>query len=109
MRLRQYQQLEQSVPTAWYAQDIDRVRQKQKVNSHYLTNATLMEHVGRIYLNGSNTFTDPWRIPTRPPDDLLPLIFMPEYEEFRDEMNRLLSYHSFLNGFLWRVRRRSHD
>lgn len=46
MRLQQYEILEQSVPTAWYAQDIDRVRQKQKVNSHYLTNATLTEHVG---------------------------------------------------------------
>lgn len=63
MRLQQYEILEQSVPTAWYAQDIDRVRQKQKVNSHYLTNATLTEHVGRIYLDGVNSFSDPWRVP----------------------------------------------
>ena len=72
MRLQQYEILEQSVPTAWYAQDIDRVRQKQKVNSHYLTNAT------------------------RPPEYLLPLIFTPEYEVFRDEMNKQLRYHTLL-------------
>lgn len=95
MRVRQYQQLEQSVPSAWYAQDIDRVRQKQKLNSHYLTIATLSEHVGRIYLNGRNTFRNPWVVPVRPPEYLMPLIFLPEYESFRDEMNSQLSYHIF--------------
>ena len=96
MRLQQYEILEQSVPTAWYAQDIDRVRQKQKVNSHYLTIATLTEHVGRIYLDGANSFSAPWRVPARPPEYLLPLIFTPEYEVFRDEMNKQLRYHTLL-------------
>ena len=76
MRLQQYEILEQSVPTAWYAQDIDRVLQKQK--------------------DGANSFSDPWRVPARPPEYLLPLIFTPEYEVFRDEMNKQLRYHTLL-------------
>ena len=95
MRVRQYQQLEQSVPSAWYAHDIDRVRQKQKLNSHYLTIATLSEHVGRFYLNGHNSFSSPWEVPIRPPEYLMPLIFLPEYESFRNELNSLLVYHPF--------------
>lgn len=95
MRVRQYQQLEQSVPSAWYAHDIDRVRQKQKLNSHYLTIATLSEHVGRFYLNGHNSFSSPWEVPVRPPEYLMPLIFLPEYESFRNELNSLLVYHPF--------------
>lgn len=92
MRVRQYKLLEQSVPLAWYAQDIDRIRQKQKINSHYLTMGNLSDHVGRVYLNGHNTFRDPWRLPVRPPEQLMPLIFLPEYESFRDELNSLLSF-----------------
>ena len=95
MKIRQYKQLEQSVPLAWYAQDIDRIRQKQKANSHYLTMGNLSDHVGRVYLNGHNTFRDPWRVPIRPPEYLIPLVFLPEYKSFRDDLNSLLNYSKF--------------
>lgn len=101
MQARQYRQLEQSVPSAWYSQDINRIRQKQKLNSHYLTMATLSEHVGRFYLDGKNTFSNPWRLPMRPPEYLFPLIFLPEYESFRDEVNKLLSYRAFWDWTLF--------
>lgn len=68
------------------------MRQKQSSNSHYLTNATLRQHVGRIFLNGSNTFAIPWQIPDKPPEELVPLIYIPEYESFRDELNLKLRH-----------------
>lgn len=100
MRSLQYRQLEQSMPSAWYAQDIHRVLQKQKVNSHYLTTATLSDHAGRIYLNGSNTLRNPWRVPLRPPEHLQPLVFLPEYESFRDELNLMLAFHPLTDALL---------
>ena len=99
--MRQYKQLEQTVPSAWYSQDINRIRQKENLNSHYLTMSTLSEHVGRLYLEGKNTFSSPWKLPERPPDSLFPLIFLPEYESFRDEVNKQLAYHAFWDWILF--------
>ena len=69
------------------------MRQKQRVDSHYLTNSTLVQHVGRLYLDGCNSFRNPWSVPTKPPEALIPLIYIPEYEMFRDELNKKLAYH----------------
>lgn len=69
------------------------MRQKQRIDSHYLTNSTLIQHVGRLYLDGCNSFTNPWSVPTSPPEELIPLIYIPEYEIFRDELNAKLAYH----------------
>ena len=71
------------------------MRQKQKTDSHYLTNATLTQHVGRIYLNGKNTFSSPWNVPKRPPEQLIPLIYIPDYESFRNDLNTQLRYSTF--------------
>ena len=73
------------------------MRQKQKTDSHYLTNATLIQHVGRIYLNGTNTFSSPWNVPKRPPEQLIPLIYIPDYESFRNDLNTQLRYSTFWN------------
>lgn len=85
--------MELSLPSAWYAQDIDRMRQKQKKDSHYLTNSNLKNHVGRLYLNGNNSLFNPWSVPNKPSEELIPLIYIPEYESFRDELNVKLSYY----------------
>lgn len=70
------------------------MRQKQKTDSHYLTNSTVSQHVGRIYLNGRNSFSDPWQVPEKPPEQLVTLIYIPEYESFRDELNTKLRHNT---------------
>ncbi|KVH89933.1 hypothetical protein Ccrd_008071 [Cynara cardunculus var. scolymus] len=49
-------------------------------------------HVHRMYFMGQNTFTEPWRLPHTPPEQVIDIVYEGAFNRFVDEINALAAY-----------------
>ncbi|XP_047328545.1 uncharacterized protein LOC124931994 [Impatiens glandulifera] len=58
-------------------------------------------HVHRIYFMGSNTFSEPCRLPHCPPKQILEIVYEDAFNRFVDEINILASYQWWEGTIYW--------